>query len=66
MRAADSHISYFARTTSRAPHYRFGMRQVDRLSHTHVIGVRGVGKTSLLQFLAEGALLVATERVQAA
>jgi hypothetical protein len=45
-------ISYFAETTARAQHRRFGIRQSDRLSHLYVIGKTGVGKSSLLEGLA--------------
>lgn len=45
-------ISYFAETTARREHRRFGIRQADRLSHLYVVGKTGVGKSSLLEGLA--------------
>ena len=45
-------ISYFAETTSRARHRRFGIRQADRLSHVYALGKTGVGKSTLLELLA--------------
>jgi hypothetical protein len=49
---APGDISYFAETTARAQFKRVGIRQADRLSHVHVIGKTGVGKSSLLETLA--------------
>ncbi len=46
-----NHVSYFAATSGRPPHKRFGIKQADRLSHVHVIGKTGTGKTSLLETL---------------
>lgn len=45
-------ISCFARTNSRTPHRRFGIRQADRLHHLYVIGRTGTGKSTLLETLA--------------
>lgn len=49
---AEDDISYFARTNHRHTHARFGIKQVDRLSHMYVIGKTGVGKSTLLETLA--------------
>jgi hypothetical protein len=49
-RAAD--IAFFAETTARAVHRRFGIKQTDRLSHVYALGKTGVGKTTLLELLA--------------
>ena len=45
-------ISFFARTTARARHQLFGIKQADRLSHAYLIGKTGVGKSTLLETLA--------------
>ena len=50
MAAGD--ISYFARTNHRAKAVTFGIKQADRLSHMHIIGKTGVGKSNLLEVLA--------------
>jgi energy-coupling factor transporter ATP-binding protein EcfA2 len=47
----DSSISYFARTNFRNDQRRFGIKQADRLSHIHVIGKTGTGKSTLLETL---------------
>ena len=47
-------ISYFAETDHRAKHVRFGIKQADRLSHMYVLGATGVGKSTLLEALAQG------------
>jgi type IV secretory pathway TraG/TraD family ATPase VirD4 len=49
-------ISFFAETNSRQKFVRFGIRQVDRLSHMYIIGKTGVGKSTLLETLALGDL----------
>jgi type IV secretory pathway VirB4 component len=46
-------ISYFASTNGRDPHKTFGIKQADRLSHLHVIGKTGTGKSTLLRTLAQ-------------
>jgi type IV secretory pathway TraG/TraD family ATPase VirD4 len=48
----NQEISYFGTTNARYPHRTFGMRQVDRLFHTYVIGKTGTGKTTLLETVA--------------
>jgi hypothetical protein len=49
----DPHaISYFAQTNHRNSHTRFGIRQLDRLSHMYMVGQTGVGKSTLLETLA--------------
>ena len=45
-------ISYFAETNARNCFRRFGIKQVDRLSHIYAIGKTGVGKSTLLEALA--------------
>jgi hypothetical protein len=47
-------ISYFAETTSRRRFQRFGIKQLDRLSHVYMLGKTGVGKSSLLEVFARG------------
>ncbi len=47
----DQRISYFARTNFRNELKLFGIRQDDRLSHMHVIGKTGTGKSTLLETL---------------
>jgi len=49
-------VSYFGETTHRRKFVRFGIRQVDRLSHMYAIGKTGVGKSTLLEALARGDL----------
>jgi dephospho-CoA kinase len=44
-------ISYFARTNDRRPMRVFGIRQKDRLSHLHIVGRTGTGKSTLLETL---------------
>src|SRR3546814_10313010 len=46
----DNKITYFARTNSRVPKV-FGIKQRDRVYHTHLIGRTGSGKTTLLETL---------------
>lgn len=48
---SDSDISYFARTNARPPGRLFGIRQHDRLSHVHIVGRTGTGKSTLLETL---------------
>jgi len=45
-------VSYFARTNFHNRGVRFGIKQVDRLSHMYVVGKTGVGKSTLLETLA--------------
>jgi hypothetical protein len=47
----DPRISYFARTNFRNEGKIFGIKQGDRLSHVHVIGKTGTGKSTLLETL---------------
>ncbi len=44
-------ISYFAQTCRRPPPVPFGIKQTDRLSHMHIIGRTGTGKSTLLETL---------------
>ncbi len=50
---AHDRISYFARTNFRRAYKAFGIKQGDRLSHVYVIGKTGVGKSTLLEVLAQ-------------
>jgi type IV secretory pathway TraG/TraD family ATPase VirD4 len=50
-------ISYFARTNTREPYRRFGIKQADRLHHIYVLGRTGVGKSTLLETLARQDIL---------
>jgi len=43
--------AYFGRTTFRRRDVLFGIRAEDRLSHVHVLGKTGVGKSTLLETL---------------
>lgn len=45
-------ITYIGETTFHRRFQRFGIKQADRLSHVHVLGKTGVGKSTLLQGLA--------------
>lgn len=45
-------VSYIGETTFRRRFRRFGIKQADRLSHVHVLGKTGVGKSTLLENLA--------------
>lgn len=45
-------ISYVGETTFHRRFQRFGIKQADRLSHVHVLGKTGVGKSTLLEGLA--------------
>jgi hypothetical protein len=51
-----SDISYFGLTNHRRKFVPFGIRQADRLMHTYVIGMTGVGKSTMLETLARGDL----------
>ncbi|GMW03102.1 MAG: hypothetical protein AMXMBFR84_42380 [Candidatus Hydrogenedentota bacterium] len=44
-------VSYFAATNARGTHRVFGIRQEDRFNHMYVIGMTGVGKSTLLASL---------------
>lgn len=48
----ENPTSYFARSNFRQTGKLFGIKQADRLSHTYVIGKTGVGKTTLIETLA--------------
>ncbi len=50
-------VSYFARTNFRPPYRTFGIRQADRLSHMHLIGKTGTGKTTLIESLVRQDIL---------
>ena len=45
----DTHITYFARTNARNSNQLFGIKQLDWLYHTYIIGKTGAGKTTLLE-----------------
>ena len=47
-------VSYFGVTNHRQKFVRFGIRQADRLMHMHVVGMTGVGKSTLIEALAMG------------
>jgi Helicase HerA, central domain/TraM recognition site of TraD and TraG len=47
----DLRISYFAKTNFRNQGTKFGIKQTDRLSHIHIIGKTGTGKSTLLETL---------------
>ena len=49
-------ISYFAETNARNVFTSFGIKQADRLSHVYAIGKTGVGKSTLIETLAQGDL----------
>lgn len=51
-----SDISYFGVTNHRQKFVRFGIRQPDRLMHMHIVGMTGVGKSTLIETLAVGDL----------
>lgn len=51
-----SDISYFGITNHRQKFVPFGIRQADRLLHIYIIGMTGVGKSSLMETLARGDL----------
>lgn len=42
-------VTFFARTLSRQPSRRFGIKRNDRLSHIYMIGKTGAGKSTLLE-----------------
>ena len=46
----ESTVSYFAQATYKKPRL-VGLKQADRLSHVHVLGKTGVGKSTLLETL---------------
>jgi hypothetical protein len=50
---ADDRVSYFARTNFHRAFKPFGIKQPDRLSHVYMIGKTGVGKSTLLEVLAQ-------------
>lgn len=45
-------LLYLAETNGRHPHRRFGIRPADRLAHLFLIGRTGVGKSTLLEYMA--------------
>lgn len=45
-------VSYIGETTFRRNFRSFGIKQADRLSHLHILGKTGVGKSTLLESLA--------------
>ncbi len=45
-------VTYFAETDSRGERKPFGIRAIDRLKHTYVIGKTGMGKSTLLENMA--------------
>jgi type IV secretory pathway TraG/TraD family ATPase VirD4 len=47
----DARISYFAATNFRNANTRFGIKQADRLSHIHILGKTGTGKSTLMETL---------------
>ena len=49
-------VSYFGLTNHRRKFVRFGIRQADRLMHMHIIGMTGVGKSTLIEALTMGDL----------
>lgn len=49
-------ISYFAGTNHRRVFTPFGIKQADRLSHVYILGKTGVGKSTLMEALAQGDL----------
>lgn len=52
MRSVDNNeISWFARTNFRNQNIQFGIKRLDRLFHTYVIGKTGTGKSTLLETL---------------
>lgn len=44
-------ISFFAETTFRGEHRRFGIRQADRMAHMYIVGKTGTGKSTLIESL---------------
>ncbi|MCI3133146.1 type IV secretory system conjugative DNA transfer family protein [Phenylobacterium aquaticum] len=48
----EDHLTCLGETTFRRRFERFGIKQADRLSHLHVIGKTGVGKSAFLEGLA--------------
>lgn len=53
---AGMNVSYFGLTNHRQKAVPFGIKQVDRLLHTYILGKTGVGKSSLMENLAMGDL----------
>lgn len=49
-------VSYFGVTNHRQKFVKFGIRQADRLMHLYIIGMTGVGKSTLMETLANGDL----------
>jgi hypothetical protein len=47
----DTRVTYFARTNARNSSQLFGIKRLDRLYHTYIIGKTGTGKTNLLKTL---------------
>lgn len=45
-------INFFAQTTARGRHQKFGIKTDDRRRHMYVIGKTGMGKTQMLQNMA--------------
>lgn len=45
-------ITYIGRVRFRTDNRLFGIKQEDRLSHVHIIGKTGTGKSTLLEFMA--------------
>ncbi len=45
-------VTYFAETDSRNSRKKFGIKNIDRLKHTYVIGKTGMGKSTLLENMA--------------
>jgi hypothetical protein len=45
-------VSYIGETTFHRSHQPFGIKQADRLSHVHILGKTGVGKSTLIEGLA--------------
>ena len=48
----DNPITFIGRTNARQPYRTFGIRQRDRLSHMYIIGRTGVGKSTLMEYMA--------------
>lgn len=49
MQHENKDITYFAETSWRNERKRFGIKQVDRLMHTYIIGKTGTGKSTCLE-----------------
>ncbi|MBV9330203.1 MAG: type IV secretion system DNA-binding domain-containing protein, partial [Alphaproteobacteria bacterium] len=50
--AGKMEVSYFGETNHRRDFRRFGIKQLDRLSHIYLIGRTGTGKSTLMETLA--------------